>query len=231
MNFYKEKVMNSLNKISEEYNYFLFGNNSLKNHFVGSICFDSKFLIPSSYSKNELKNSLFTEVENFYRNIDFNKKSIYQKNYEHFDSIKSKIFSTGYGVIITGSDLMVLDIDNKWEFNELLNICPNIVNHSKFRRENTNNSYGMHLYYKKPAGFDVSGNIRKIKLKKEYLWVCGLNKKTFPSLVDTAHLFRNENYQYELVGHMDDITECPQVIIDKIIENESRYNLSSNLTE
>jgi hypothetical protein len=225
MNLYKKKVISSLDKISENYNYFLFGNDNLKSFYVGSISSDLDLLIPSSYSKEELKNNLFTEIETFYSIT--NSSNEYQKNYKPFTFTKSKTFSTGYGVIITKSDLLVLDIDNRWEYHELLELCPNIITDCKFKRINLDCPYRMHLYYKNPNGFEISGVIRRVKLKTTKLWICGLNKKKFPSSVDTAHLFRNENSKYDLIGYMDDITECPQVIIDKIIENENKFKMSS----
>lgn len=225
MYFYKNKVIQSLEKISKNYNYFLFGQNNLKNCYIGKISSDPFFIVPTYCTKDDIKSKLFVEVETFYSVCDHN--NIYQKNYKPFIQDQLKTLSIGYGVIITGSDLLVLDIDNKWEYKELLDICPTIVNECNFKRVNVDNSYRMHLYYKKPSGFNVSGNIRKIKLNKERVWICGLNKKKLPSFVDTSHIFRGKKYNYDLIGHMDNITECPYIIIDKIIENETKSKMLS----
>ena len=215
-NIYQKNVLSSLDKLSSNYKYFLVDNsNDSELSFIGKVSDDSNYINLIGYSKNELKEYLFTEVETYYRwNLTkeaFSKKPIFEE-----DSILS--FTTGYGVIITGSNLLVLDIDTIGEYNELLELSPNIVKNCKFKRINTDNPYKMHLYFKKTVGFETSGTIRRIKLNKEKLWICGLNKKKFPLEVDTAHLFRNERYEYELVGHMDDINECPSEIIDRIIE-------------
>jgi len=218
-NIYQEKVLSSLDKLSSDYKYFLADNvNDSKFTFIGRVSDDLNYINPLRYSKNELKEYLFTEVETYY--IRNPKEAIFSKTIFKEDSFLS--FTTGYGVIITGSDLLVLDIDTIGEHNQLLELNPNIIETCKFKRITTYNPYKMHLYFKKPIGFETSGTIRRIKLNKEKLWICGLNKKKFPSEVDTAHLFRNERYEYEyeyeLVGHMDDINECPSEIIDRIIE-------------
>lgn len=221
--FYSDKVIQSLEKISKNYSYFLFGQNNLKSSYIGKVSSDPFFIVPTYYTKGDIKNKLFAEVETFYSVCD--PKNTYQKNYKPFIQDQSKTLSIGYGVIITESDLLVLDIDNKWEYKELLNICPTIVSECNFKRVNIEDSYKMHLYYKKPSGFNTSGNVRKVKLDREKIWICGLNKKKPPSFIDTAHLFRGENYNYDLIGHMDNITECPQIIIDKIVENEIKSKM------
>ena len=215
-NIYQENVFLSLDKISSNYKYFLVDNsNDSKLSFIGKVSDDSNYVNPLGYSKNELKEYLFTEVETYYRwNLTketFSKKSILEE-----DSLLN--FTTGYGVIITGSNLLVLDVDTIGEYNELLELSPNIIKTCKFKRINTDNPHKMHLYFKKPIGFETYGTIRTLKLNKQKLWICGLNKKKFPLEVDTAHLFRNERYDYDLVGHMDNITECPSEIIDRIVE-------------
>lgn len=230
-NIYQENVLSSLDKLSSNYKYFLVDTaDYIETSFIGKASDDSNYINPIGYSKNELKEYLFTEVETYYRwNLTkeaFSKKPIFEE-----DSILS--FTTGYGVIITGSNLLVLDIDTIGEYNKLMELSPNIIKNCKFKRMNTDNPHKMHLYFKKPVGFETSGTIRRIKLNKEKLWICGLNKKKFPLEVDTAHLFRNERYEYELMGHMDDITECPSEIIDRIIEcqniNQNKLNVQKIL--
>jgi hypothetical protein len=80
----------------------------------------------------------------------------------------------------------------------------------------------MHLYFKKPNDLKINGSIRMIKLIDKHMLVIGLNKfnNKFKSKKDISHLYRNEFYDYKLVGHMDDITECPLQIIDKIIQSQ-----------
>jgi len=226
---YKNKIFSSISQLSSNYNYFLVDNPDQKISLIGKLTENTNFIIPTYFSKEELQENLLVKVKTYYDlNLTY---SSYLKKVNFFNSLEFFSFTTGYGTIITGSDLLVLDIDTIGEYNELLELTPNIVSRCKFKRVNSDFSYRMHLYYKKPKGFETSGNIRKIKLRKEKLWICGLNKKRFPLEVDIAHLFRNEYHSYELVGHMDDITECPSEIIERIIEDESRYNLSSNLTE
>lgn len=213
---YQEGILSSLDKLSSDYKYFLVDNaDCIKISFIGKVSDDPNYIIPTEYSKNELKEYLFTEVETYYKwNLtkgEFSKKPRFKE-----DCILS--FTTGYGVIITGSNLLVLDVDTIGEYNELLELSPNIIETCKFKKINTDNPHKMHLYFKKPIGFETYGTIRRIKLNKQKLWICGLNKKKFPLKVDTAHLFRNERYDYDLVGHMDNITECPSEIIDRIIE-------------
>jgi len=218
-NIYQKNVLSSLDKLSSNCKYFLVDNvDYIKISFIGKVSDDSNYINPIGYSKNELEEYLFTEVETYYQ-LDLNKEEFSKKPRVKKDSLLS--FMTGYGVIITGSNLLVLDIDTIDEYNELLELSPNIFKNCKFKRINTDNPYKMHLYYKKPVGFETSGTIRRIKLNKEKLWICGLNKKRFPLEVDTAHLFRNERYDYDLVGHMDEITECPPEIIDRIIERQN----------
>jgi len=218
---YKEKILSSIDQLSSDYKYFLVDNaRDLKTSFIGKLSDNPDYINPIEYCKDELKDKLFSEVETYYslNPVDepFSKKSRFKKDL-------LKCFTTGYGTIITGSDLLVLDIDTIGEYNELLELSPNIISRCKFKRINSDFSYKMHLYYKKPKGFETSGNIRRIKLKKEKLWISGLNKfkLKYESSKDIAYLFRNELYQYELVGHMDNITECPPEIIKRIIENEN----------
>jgi len=219
-NTYQEKVLFSLDKLSSDYKYFLADNvNDSKFTFIGRVSDDSNYINPLRYSKNELKEYLFTEVETYY--ITNPKEAIFSKTRFKEDSLLS--FTTGYGVITHDSNLLVLDVDTIGEHNELLELSPNIIETCKFKRINTDNPYKMHLYFKKPIGFKTSGTIRRFKLNKQRLWICGVNNEIFPSEVDTAHLFRNERYEYELVGHMDDITECPSEIIDRIIECQNNF--------
>lgn len=230
-NIYQKNVLSSLDKLSSNYKYFLVDNaDYIEISFIGKISDDSNYINPIGYSKNELEEYLFTEIETYYQ-LDLNKEEFSKKPRVKKDSLLS--FTTGYGVIITDSDLLVLDIDTIDQYNELLELSPNIVKNCKFKRINTDNPYKMHLYFKNPVGFETSGTIRRIKLNKEKLWICGLNKKKFPLEVDTAHLFRNEKYEYELVGHMDGITECPSEIIDRIIEcqniNQNKLNVQKIL--
>ena len=188
-----------------------------KTSFIGKVSDDPNYIIPMKYSKNKLKEYLFTEVETYYQ-LNSNKTQFSKKPLFREDSILS--FTTGYGVIITDSNLLVLDVDTIEEYTELLQLSPNIVKNCQFKRVNNSNPYNIHLYYKKPVGFETSGTIRRIKLNKEKLWISGLNKfnTRWVSKKDTSHLFRNEIFDYELLGHMDDITECPSEIIDRIIE-------------
>ena len=213
-NIYQEKVLSSLDKLSSDYKYFLADNvNDSKFTFIGRVSDDSNYINPLRYSRNELKEYLFTEVETYFTNP---KEANFFKTRFKEGSLLS--FTTGYGVITHDSNLLVLDVDTIGEYNQLLELSPNIVKNCKFKRINTDNTYGMHLYFKKPLGFKTSGTIRRFKLNKRKLWICGLNKEIFPAEVDTAHLFRNERYDYDLVGHMDNITECPSEIIDRIVE-------------
>ena len=215
-NIYQKKVLSSLDKLSSDYKYFLVDNvNDSKVSFIGRVSDDSNYINPLGYSKNELKGYLFTEVETYYITNLIESQFLKTTRFKE-DSLLN--FTTGYGVIIAGSNLLVLDIDTTGEYNELLELSPNIIETCKFKRINTDNPHKMHLYFKKPIGFETSGTIRRIKLNKQRLWICGLNKKKFPTEIDIAHLFRNEMYDYDLVGHMDNITECPSEIIDRIVE-------------
>ncbi|NBX72085.1 hypothetical protein EBQ91_04140, partial [bacterium] len=189
---YKEKILLSIDKLSSNYHYFLVDNaRDSKISFIGKLSEDPNYINPIEYCKDELKDKLFSEVETYYSlnsfNESFSKKSRFKK-----DLLKS--FTTGYGTIITGSDLLVLDIDTIGEYNELLELTPNIVSRCKFKRVNSDFSYRMHLYYKKPKWFEPSGNIRRIKLRKEKLWISGLNKfkLRYYFSKDVAYLFRNE---------------------------------------
>jgi uncharacterized spore protein YtfJ len=47
----------------------------------------------------------------------------------------------GYGLIITDSDLLVLDIDTIYEHNELIQLVPDIIQRCKFKRINNNSEY------------------------------------------------------------------------------------------
>ena len=213
---YKNKIFSSISQLSSNYNYFLVDNPDQKISLIGKLTENTNFIIPTYFSKEELQENLLVKVKTYY---DLNlTPSNYLKKVNFFNSLEVFSFTTGYGVIIIGSNLLVLDIDTIDQYNELLELSPNIVKNCKFKRINTDNPHKMHLYFKKPVGFETSGTIRRIKLNKEKLWICGLNKKKFPLEVDTAHLFRNERHDYDLVGHMDDITECPSEIIDRIIE-------------
>jgi hypothetical protein len=218
---YQERVLSSLDKLSSNYRYFLVDNADYhKTSFIGKVSDDPNYIIPTEYSKSELKEYLFIEVETHYQ-LDHTKGEFSKKPRFKEDCILS--FTTGYGAIITDSNLLVLDVDTIDEYNELLELSPNIVENCKFKRINTDNPYRMHLYFKKPIKFETSGIIRTIKLNKQKLWISGLNKFNlrFESKKDIAHLFRNERYDYDLVGHMDEITECPPEIIDRIIERQN----------
>ena len=107
-------------------------------------------------------------------------------------------------------------------------LCPSSISACRFKRINKDNPNRFHLYYKKPKGFNPSEKIRGINLNRKTLWVCGMNCIKFSFALDTAHLFRNPHFNYELVGHMDDTTECPSEIINRIIEDEKRYEYFHN---
>lgn len=227
-NIYQKKVLSSLDKLSSDYKYFLVDNaNDSKISFIGRVSDDSNYINPLGYSKNELKEYIFTEVETYYITNPIESQFAKTTRFKEYSLLS---FTTGYGVIIYDSNLLVLDVDTIGEQNELLELSPNIIETCKFKRINTDNPHKMHLYFKKPIGFETSGTIRRIKLNKQRLWICGLNKKRFPIEMDIAHLFRNERYDYDLVGHMDNITECPSEIIDRIIECQN-INLNKSILD
>jgi hypothetical protein len=65
-NTYQEKVLSSLDKLSSDYKYFLADNvNDSKFTFIGRVSDDSNYINPLRYSKNELKEYLFTEVRTY----------------------------------------------------------------------------------------------------------------------------------------------------------------------
>ena len=226
--YYQKKVLDSINQISEEYSYFLSTDEHSKMSLIGDVSSDLKCIFPSAFSKEELCENLFKQFEIQYSLIDKPKDPYLKSN---FKKEKKLTFTTGYGVIVSQSDLLVLDVDNQYQLEELKLLCPSIISACKFKRINTDSPNRFHLYYKKPKGFNPSGKIRRINLSKTTLWVCGMNCNTncFTfSKLDTAHLFRNPHFNYELVGHMDDTTECPSEIINRIIEDEKRYEYFHN---
>lgn len=223
---YQKKVLDSICQISEEYSYFLVTDEHLKNSLIGDVSSDLKCIFPSPFSKKELCENLFKKFEMQYSLIDEPKNPYLKSNYK---KEKKLTFTTGYGIIVSNSNLLVLDIDNQYQLEELKSICPNIITDCKFKRINTDNQNRLHLYYKKPKNFNPSEKIRRINLNRKTLWVCGMNcTKDLIFGLDTAHLFRNPHFNYELVGHMDDITECPSEIIHRIIECEKRYEYFYN---
>lgn len=228
---YQNLVLSSIKKLSSHYRYFLVTDNFYgKYSIIGSASPDLNHIIPLDYSKEDLVDKLFIEVENYYSSYNklHDNSNKYYSEYKRrltekiFINDTYKIFTLGYGVIVTGSDLLVLDIDNSVQYKQLLELNPNIINESKFKRINISCKSRLHLYFKKPIGFEPSGNIRRISLRNKKLWISGLNNKTSPLAVDTSHMFRGPNYDYDLVGHMDDITECPLEIIDKICKDETK---------
>lgn len=225
---YQKKVLESICQISEEYSYFLVTDEHLKMSLIGDVSSDLKYISPSPFSKKELCENLFKQFEIQYSLIDKPKNPYLKSN---FKKEKKLTFTTGYGVIVSQSDLLVLDIDNQYQLEELKLLCPSIISACKFKRINTDSPNRFHLYYKKPKGFNPSEKIRRINLSKTTLWICGMNCNadyfTY-SASDTAHLFRNPHFNYKLVGHMDDITECPSEIVNRIIECEKRYDYSYN---
>jgi len=219
---YQKKVLDSINQISEEYSYFLSTDEHPKMSLIGDVSSDLKYIFPSPFSKEELYENLFKQFEIQYSLIDKPKDPYLKFN---FKKEKKLTFTTGYGIIVSNSNLLVLDVDNQYQLEELKSICSNIITNCKFKRINTDNQNRLHLYYKKPKDFNPSEKIRRINLKKTNLWVCGMNcTKDLIFGLDTAHFFRNPHFNYELVGHMDDITECPSEIIHRIIESEKRYD-------
>lgn len=223
---YQKKVLESICQISEEYSYFLVTEEHLKMSLIGDVSSDLKYISPSSFRKKELCENLFKQFEIKYSLIDKPKNPYLKSNYK---KEKKLTFTTGYGIIVSNSNLLVLDIDNQYQLEELKLLCPSIISACKFKRINTDSPNRFHLYYKKPKGFNPSGKIRRINLNRKTLWVCGMNcTKDLIFGLDTAHLFRNPHFNYELVGHMDDITECPSEIVNRIIECEKRYDYSYN---
>jgi hypothetical protein len=149
-NIYQKKVLSSLDKLSSDYKYFLVDNaNDSKFSFIGRVSDDSNYINPIGYSKNELEKYLFTEVETYYITNPIESQFVKTTRFKE-DSLLS--FTTGYGVIIHDSNLLVLDVDTIGEQNELLELSPNIIETCKFKRINTDNPHKMHLYFKKPIG-------------------------------------------------------------------------------
>jgi|TARA_E500000318_G_scaffold68596_1_gene63419 hypothetical protein len=212
---YKNKVYKSLDKVSNKYQYFLCDNRySNKLSLLGTYKkINSKnFISPNTYTLNQIKNNLFSLIE--YKGLCR--------------------FPTGYGFIINNSDLLAIDIDCKEQLDALKEICPNIVEESKFKRVTIERKDRVHLYFKRPPDYTTPRKIRRLNIKNgsRDIWICGLEVQTYPLVCETSHIFRDpsDKFNYDIVGHIDDINYLPQVIMDKILENEiiSSEDLQTN---
>lgn len=212
---YKNKVYKSFDKVSNKYQYFLCDNRySNKFSFLGKYkkINDKNFISPSTYTLEQVKNNLFSLIE-------------HEGTYR---------FPTGYGFIINNSDLLAIDIDCKEQLDALKEICPNIVEKSKFKRVNIGRNDRMHLYFKRPPDYTTPRKIRRLHIKNESrdIWICGFEVQKYPLICETSHIFRDPSgeFNYDVMGHINDIDYLPQVIMDKILENEiiSSEDLQTN---
>ncbi len=212
---YKNRVYKSLDKVSNNYQYFLCDNRySNKFSFLGNyIKINGKnFISPNRYTLNQVENNLFSLIEH---------KGLYR-------------FPTGYGFIINNSDLLAIDIDCKEQLDALKEICPNIVEESKFKRVNIGRKDRVHLYFKRPPNYTTPKKIRRLNMKNKSrdIWICGFEFQTHPLVCETSHIFRDpsDGFNYDVVGHINDINYLPQSIMNKILEDDiiSNEDLQTN---
>jgi len=227
---YKSKVISTIEKLSDNYDYFL-ADGYHKNSYLGKVDpIDSNYIIPYRFKKSELIDNLFVFKDSnwdyfFAKSLDdtpYTDSDILTNNYPKFIHYNSIRFTCGYGIITNDTNLIVLDIDFGTQLNSISNIDPNILNYCKFKRiDKSTDRCSIHLYFKKPTSLYSqlnSSNIRRIIIGDVKIWISGTSANGIQSNIDTLHMFNGINYNHELVGDMNDIPECPQWLIDKIFE-------------
>lgn len=209
---YRSHVLSTLPQLSDRYKYGLKYDNGFG--MVGTYEPKEDNITPNQYTLNEATNLLFRPIFNEWwhwsgKMDDFTGKRFMRKTIP--------VYPTGLALMISNSDLISLDIDSQDQLDALNFLDQTIVLSCSFKRT-CDNSVSLQLFYKKPQGIIIP-KVSNIVVNGTKILIMGTDahRPRFTLNKDLVFLHRNYTRRYRFQGNMDDISECPQSIVDLLV--------------